>query len=221
MEKVYAVITGDIVASTAIERDYKQILHAIVEDIRREQEKGFVFEIFRGDSFQALVSDPTKAVLIAILIRAGLRRYARGNNLDDAWDARVALGIGTVSNLDISDQTKLGTSDGEAFLRSGRTLDGMKSERALLKITTGDEQLDSEFSSICPLVDVIISKWSTVQAEVVYLNLLKSEPTQTKIGEMLGKSQKAVSKSIDTSNIESMKPFFERYQQLIQWKYNS
>ncbi len=219
-KKVYAVITGDLVDSTTIKGDYKGILEKIANDIIKYQADDFIFIIYRGDSFQGLVIDPAKALLLGILIRAGLRRNTRGKGLEEIWDARIAIGIGTVENLKLKPKPQLGALDGEAFVRSGRTLDSMKGKGALLNICTGDQQLDDEFAAICPLADTLISRWSTAQAEAIYLYLLENI-TQNEIGKHFGISQRAISKRLETSSIEDMKPFFERYENVIAWKYNN
>lgn len=219
-EDIFAIITGDLVDSTAIAGDYKAELYQVADDIKQYQAPDFIFDIYRGDSFQALIHDPSKALLIGILMRAGLRRKARGSGLDDIWDARLAIGIGEIDQLNIGPEIKLGTLGGEAFIRSGRTLDNMKKEGALLKIKTGDDQLDEEFDAVFPLVDTIIGRWSTAQAEAIYWHLLDNL-TQKEIGKRLNKSQRAISKRLETSSIESMSKLFKRFEKLIAWKYNS
>ena len=216
-KKIHAVITGDLVNSTGIEGNYKNVLNDITNDIRQYQQLDFMLEVYRGDSFQGLNTDPAKALLIRILIRTGLRRNTRGKSLENIWDARISIGIGTISNFEISTDTRIGSLDGEAFVRSGQTLDNMKKEGTLLKITTHDTQLNHEFAAICPLVDAIISRWSTAQAEAVYFYLLRNL-TQKEIGKLLNASQRAIGKRLEVSHIDNLKPFFTRYKELIIWK---
>jgi len=216
-ENIHAVITGDLINSTAIADDYHRELHAIANDIKQFQSKKLLFEVYRGDSFQAFVKDPEKALLISIIFRAGLRRQARSASIEDAWDARISIGIGKVAPQ--LPKSKLGDLNGEAFVRSGRALETMKKEGAQLKITTGDEQLDKEFESTCPLADHVISRWTTVQAEAIYLYLLKNS-TQKEIGKELETTQRAISKRLESSNLDSMSKFFNRYKEAIQWKYS-
>jgi hypothetical protein len=215
-KNIHSVITGDITGSSDIDRDFHQALHTIADDIK-EHYNGFLFEVFRGDSFQALVRQPEDALLIGIIIRAGLRRYSRSSSINDAWDARVSIGIG---HAEIKNNDKLGEMTGEAFVRSGQSLDKMKSEGSRLKITTGDEQTDNEFGASCPLADTIISRWTTSQAEAIYLYLLQKK-TQKEIGRMLNTTQRAISKRFESANLQSMTNFFNRYREVIKWKFNS
>ncbi len=215
-KKIHAVITGDITGSSAIGRDYHQALNTIVGDIK-EQYKGFLFEVFRGDSFQALIRQPEDVLLLGVIIRAGLRRYSRSSSVNDAWDARISIGIG---HAEIKDHVNLGKMTGEAFVRSGQTLDKMKNEGSRLKITTGDEQTDKEFGASCPLADAIINRWTTSQSEAIYLYLLQKK-TQAEIGSLLDTSQRAISKRLEAANLQSMANFFNRYREVIQWKFNN
>lgn len=96
----------------------------------------------------------------------------------------------------------------------------MKKEGALLKISTGDKHLDNEFGAICPLIDAIINRWTTAQAEAIYLYLLR-DTTQKEIGEELGVIQKSISKRLETSSLESMNHFFTRYREVLEWKFNN
>lgn len=216
--KNYAVITGDLIDSAGIVGDYKEILEGIASDIRQYHDEAFGFDIYRGDSFQGLISNPTKALKISILFRAGLRRYSKGSSIDNIWDARIAIGVGTIKNIDNPTEIKLKTADGEAFIRSGRSLDSMKFEAIQLKICTGDQKLDDEFAAVCPLLDAVIGRWTTSQAEAVYMQLLE-EITQEEIGRRLGISQRASGKRLESSNIDKMKQFFNRYINLIGWKF--
>lgn len=217
---IYAVITGDLVDSTAIRGNYKKALYQIAEDIKAHQVADLLFDIYRGDSFQALIPDPIQALQATILFRAGLRRNTRGKGLEKIWDARIAIGTGTINNLNPNTETPIGLLDGEAFIRSGISLDTMKAEGVLLKITTGDEMLDGEFKAACYLADTIIGRWSVPQADAVYLYLLENL-TQKEIGKRLHKSQRAISKRLEFASIDNLMPFVKRYKQVIEWKYNN
>lgn len=85
-------------------------------------------ELYRGDSFQLLVEDPAMTTKIAILLRAGLI-YHTPNKDAGMWDAKVSIGIGSIDF--ISDN--IVTSDGEAFIYSGRQLDNMGKHRLSIR----------------------------------------------------------------------------------------
>ena len=75
-------------------------------------------EIFRGDSWQLLVSPSRYALRLACFIRAGLRSRSLA-------DTRIGIGLGDVE----MHGDRPGQSDGIAFRLSGRALDGLKKER--------------------------------------------------------------------------------------------
>jgi predicted DNA-binding protein (UPF0251 family) len=219
---IKAVITGDMVKSTTIEEDYREQIQQISNDIRARIDTEFQSEIFRGDSFQGVVSDPAKGLLIGILFRTGLRRFSRNTltGADAIWDARISVGIGGINTPALGYETRIGQQDGEAFMRSGMALDGMKQEKSLLTISTGDRELDSEFNASCAMADAIISRWSNEQSEAIYLYLLENL-TQKEIGARLGISQRAAGKRLEIASLESIKKFLDRSSIAIEWKYNN
>jgi predicted DNA-binding protein (UPF0251 family) len=219
-QKYYAVITGDIINSARIQGDYTKILQAVSEDILKYQNAELVFDTYRGDSFQALIPEPQQAMLLSLIFRAGLRRNSNDQKLESIWDARISVGIGKVKNQSINKESKIGALDGEAFVLSGRILDAMKKENNAFKITTPNKELNKAFTAICPLIDAITQRWTTAQAEAVYIYLLRNL-TQKEIGKMLNISQKAISKRLVTSNIEKIKPFLSHFNELIQWNFNN
>lgn len=105
-------------------------------------------------------------------------------------------------------------------MRSGRTLDAMKKEGNRLKVSTGEEQTDKEFEASCQLADTIISRWTTSQAEAIYISLLKRK-TQKETGDELKTTQRAISKRLESANLHSMTPFLNRYKEVIEWKFSN
>lgn len=215
-EPVFGVITGDIVGSTKINVDYRSVLENTAADIASCKSPGFRLDFYRGDSFQSFLHDPADGLVIMLLLKAGLRKYPlkeTGNSIEDALDARQSLGIGEISTPMAVD-TPLGKMDGAAFVRSGRSLESMKEHSASLRITTGKDQLDQEFSAVCPLVDALANRWTINQAEAIYFYLLENL-TQQEIGDRLGISQRGAGKRLEASNIEDIMSYNLRFRNLI------
>lgn len=197
-----AVITGDIIASTKTQLNYKEVIEDIANDIKK-YDPAFKLDIYRGDTIQILINDAKDGLFILLVVKAGLRRYNRDKKMisfKTQLDARLSLGIGTVDDSHTND---LGSMNGEAFTHSGRTLDGMKSEGAFVKITTGNQELDQEFAAVTPLIDAITQRWSSQQAEAIYIYLLHSA-TQAEIGKALNISQRGAGKRLEGSNIDNI-----------------
>jgi len=167
----YAVLTGDIAGSSNIrgEDRYKLLtgLKTIFNDIQYyfHSNKSNTFEIYRGDSFQSIIYEPEKALLIGIIIRAGLRHISNAKTLGLLWDARISIGFGAIEYFG----DRVAESDGPAFHYSGKGLDKMKKQSHRLKITTDQPFLNDELFVECTLSDAIINRWSFQQAEAIYL----------------------------------------------------
>ena len=104
-EKIYAVLTGDVAGSSRLEGEQRQKLLTVLKDsfllideIIGKEKVAFPFEIFRGDSFQGVLNETSGALRAAIIIRANIRR-SFDTTLKNAFDARIAIGIGTISLL--------------------------------------------------------------------------------------------------------------------------
>ncbi|MDN3514375.1 MAG: SatD family protein [Candidatus Brocadia sp.] len=189
---LYAVITGDIVGSsrlTASQRgrllsvlksSFKTIKDILPDGIRAP------FEIHRGDSFQGVLSKPGAALRAAIVIRAGLRYGFQTKQRRYALDARIAVGIGQIEFLRAGRGAE---GDGEAFRRSGQTLDVMKGDQRLI-IRTPWKEVDAEFDIACALLDALVTRWSAEQAQAI-LGQIRGL-TQEKAAREFGISQPAV-----------------------------
>jgi len=216
----YAVITGDIVKSKNIKDFYRQTLIDALKNSFEEinaqllQEKELPFEIYRGDSFQAVIKQTHFALEIGLMLRAKVRSLTKFKGKDNAyWDTRLAIGIG---NIDFF-ADRIIESDGEAFRFSGNVLDKMKKAERL-KIHTPWEEINNELTVECAFADAIINRWSVNQSEVIYRYLLKRE-TQKKLAERFNISQPALRKRLVVSgSIDSINVFINRYRNLIQSK---
>lgn len=236
--KTIAVITGDLVRSRKISQEDIPVVLRKLKDIFDELNKHLLdgkaaFDIFRGDGFQLVLGSPEKALLAAILIRAGLRSFKPSSHTDRLVsytyiDARVAVGVGGVRYLGTwpSDQkiynaylqwkqVNASESQGEAFERSGFLLDSMKKRGIRLGIDVTREEVNRELMVESMLADAIINRWTTPTAQAVYRHLLYGE-NQTMLARAMGVSQPAIYKRLVVSgNIDAIKSFVDRYQEII------
>jgi hypothetical protein len=219
METIYAVITGDIAGSSRLAGEQRRklldVLHQSfrnVEDILGQASIAFPFEVFRGDSFQGVMAKPEKAFRASIIIRAAVRK-AFATTLKDAFDARIAIGIGAI---DLMPGKHGGEGDGEAYRYSGLTLDEMEKTKGFLSITTPWEDMNKEFAVECALLDTILSRWTAAQAEVVVGHL--SGKTQEELAEMFSISQPGIRKRLLSSNLSAIEMMENRFVALIESK---
>lgn len=218
MEKktLFAVLTGDLIGSSKFKGEQRKEMLQILKDSFNEivpmiLPGGVVsrFEIYRGDSFQGVISRPEKALSAAVGIRAGLLSGFRKKI--HRLDARIAIGIGTI---DFLPEEGGRAGDGEAFLYSGQTLDGMKKGEQNLIIKTPWQTVNEEFLVECALFDAIINRWTFEQAQAVlkYVKGLKQE----EIARELRISQPAVGQRLKTAGTWAIQDFLKRYMLLIE-----
>lgn len=206
------VITADIVQSTLIEVDYrKDLLDAIKEIVEELQGLSPMWmELYRGDSFQLLIDNPEEALKIAVLIRAGLQSRTPDDSLHK-WDARLALGIGTVEYH----SDNIATSDGEAFRNSGWEFDELGKYK--LAIRTPWMEINEEFRVSTAFADNVISEWSVVQAKTIYESI-RTDLSQKKIANNLETTSQNISKRLLTAKEPLIKLYLDRYKNVIAHK---
>ena len=153
------VVTGDIVDSTNVsvaDRDrLLSVLDALLSNSVPQGEGDS--DIFRGDSFQIKLSQPSQAARVALSIRSGLMSNTP-EGVNALWDARISVGVGDEAYVG----EDVGKSDGEAFRLSGRRLDDMKGAR--LSFLTSSAFVNEELAIEGAFVDNIVTHWSRKQA---------------------------------------------------------
>ncbi len=218
-DKLYAVITGDIVNSTKVDKQhYSRLLETLKGSFDRittqytNGKSSITFDVFRGDSFQGVVPKPEFALHATLIIRSCLRKSQPGK-VSYNWDARTAIGIGSIDYL--PDQASEGT--GQAYKYSGPLLDQMKTEQRL-SIVTPWKEINNEMKSQAALLDAVIAKWSPPQAEIV-LELLKGKSRKA-IAEKFDISQAAVHYRVKGAGWFAIKKFLHRYENILKNKLN-
>ena len=173
-----AVLTGDIVKSSALSRDERNALfsglRAGAEVVEALQEDAPLFERFSGDSWQMLVQ-PSLALRACLIMRAFIRQESK------AFETRIFVGVGAVEPLS---PEGLGASDGPAFQASGRGLQAQKGAQ-YFSTTTPDRP-------VFILADEISKRWTQAQARVLTYDLALPHPTQEFVAGKVGISQQSV-----------------------------
>ena len=203
------IITGDIVDSSQISAEYRGELLKCLNTMGDELQcvTPFSMELFRGDSFQLLIDEPSAAIKIAILLRAGLIRHTASKE-NGMWDARISLGIGNVEFL----SERIVTSDGEAFHYSGRQLDEMGKQR--LAVKTPWQDVNDELALSTAFIDDIINGWSSKQAGMIYLALRQNTPKKD-IAKLIGTSVQNVRNVLSSAKESLVRKYIERYRDII------
>ncbi|HKL32476.1 MAG TPA: SatD family protein [Tangfeifania sp.] len=205
--KQIAVITGDIVKSSALNEAQKRFIQNGIKHFIHE---GILLRprFYRGDSFQLAVK-PMVALLLSLKFRMEMRRKS------EASDLRISIGIGEVATW--NDDVLL--ADGPAFQRSGKNLDSLKKKDLHIIVVTGNNELDRELETYCYMADVLLKSLSSVQANVLFYKL--NRISQEQVGEILHISQPSVSKTLKAANWKVIEKFLERYEQIIEKHYGN
>jgi len=212
-QTAHAVLTGDIIESSKLEKNHRKKLPQILEEIftavheTSQKKSGPGFQIFRGDSFQGIFTTPEVALDAAFVIRSILR-YLTDKGFGKTMDCRIAIGIGSIDFMPSSG----GDGDGEAFRLSGLYLDSFKKDRSL-GIVTSLKEINKELEAECLLAEVIISKWTANQAQVI--PMLISGKTQLEIASELDIAQSSVSYRVRDAGWRGIDGFRKRFNEII------
>jgi hypothetical protein len=213
--KIYAVITGDIVKSGKFGSDRGKALKILKDALNslnnfKRKSIGGISDIFRGDSFQIVISEPAYALEIAIYLKAKLlSKNIKGKIID----VRIATGIGNIESIN---SKNIKESDGEAFRLSGSALDNISKYRRF-SIKSSIDELNKQLEFISSSIDSITRRWSTEQAEAILLWL--KGYTQTSIGKKLGISQPAVNQRLQLGGHFALSESFDLFKHLLNKNY--
>ena len=196
-----AVLTADIVNSRSLApAKLEKLLRETAKDIEQHVfRRRKTFEIFRGDSFQAVVPS-VEALRVALLWRAGIRAASAG------MDVRVSIGLGEVGHRGKT----IAQSAGPAFERSGTGLDMLKLMQERIRIITSLVSWDFQLVTECLLAEGIIRRWTPLAAEAVYLSLMYNE-TQESLARRLNITQPTFNRRLATADWRAIKHWEGHY----------
>lgn len=183
----FAVLTGDLVASSQLEPEAVDAtltrIEAASRDIATWHVPGFETHFARrgGDGWQIALSDPALGLRAALYIAACLARE------DAPVRSRIALATGDGT---LSDSGDLNAAQGPAFTASGRLL-GTMSGRVLLAHAAG-----GAFHASARLADQIASGWTQAQARAVAAALPPTSPPRAEIAASFGITRQAVNQAL-------------------------
>ncbi|GAA4356926.1 SatD family protein [Kangiella marina] len=196
-----AVITGDIVNSQGYEQT-NDWLSALKELLGECGDHPKMWQVYRGDSFQLLLKDPSDALSISLKLKATIKRFKE-------LDVRIAIGVGALEH----EAEQVLQSNGEAFAYSGRKFDSLKKQT--LAIKTPWQDLDKAFNLFLKLALLTMDDWSETRAEVVMASLQHPQATQQEIATLLSIPQSRVSERLSRAGFEAIKETEQYYRAAI------
>ncbi len=178
-----AVISGDIIAYTALSDKNKLVLENKINDLFSIIKKKYaVFcRLVKGDYLECVIEEPKYAFEIALLIKSYIKSLdiTEKNNKRfkyfKNYGIRIAIGLGELSRYD----KKKGIIDGEAIYMAGRKINEESThnkQRIVIKntfyFTSNNKSLTKLFQTIFSLVDFIINKATSKQCEIIFYKIL-------------------------------------------------
>lgn len=197
-----SVITGDIIHS---QKASPQIwLEKLKSELNSEGSNPETWEIFRGDSFQIEIADPSLALVKAIKIKAAIKCIKQ-------IDVRMAIGVGdkTYQAENITE------SNGSAFVNSGEIFEKLVKEKQNLAIATPSEEFNREMNLLFRLALIAMDNWTINSAEMIHLALCNPGFSQKELGKILGIKQNAVSNRLKRAYYDEISELIIRYQNKI------
>lgn len=201
----YSVISGDIVSSTSLSVEDSKFVEENLKTLLKDLKDEFnVYgRIIKGDYLECVVPNAAEGLQVALAIKSFVKaipidtkKYTKEDNRVKQFKIhgiRLAIGYGELSRYNPEE----GVIDGEAIYLSGREISGettYNKERIVIKNTlffaSKNEELNKNFQPLLALLDVLFSKATSRQCEVLYLKLMNNQEEQ--IAKRLGIGQSAV-----------------------------
>lgn len=199
---IRAVITSDIVNSTQISKILEKKIYQKLNLLL----KPYVFEFYRGDSFQAFLQDPNNALRVTLLCRTAAIGLAEDG--EAIPDIRSSIGIGeTPATI-----KKISTANGEAFLLSGRNFDAMKPDTRL-EINTTNTLANEGLGVISMYIDALFRNLTNKQAQVIF-ELLNGE-TQQAIAKRFKRTKSTINQHAAAGRWNEIERLLTRYEKII------
>ncbi len=221
----YSVISGDIVSSTSLNVEDSKFVEENLKILLNnlKQEFNVYGRIIKGDYLECVVPNPAEGLQVALAIKSFVKaipietkKYIKDDNRIKQFrihGIRLAIGYGELSRYNPEE----GVIDGEAIYFSGREISGettYNKERIVIKNTlffaSNNEDLNKNFQPLLALLDVLLSKATSRQCEVLYLKLMNNQ--EEEIAKRLGIGQSAVnqhSTSVGWNAIEEAVNYFK------------
>lgn len=223
----YCVVSGDIVSSTSLTQMEREDLIKSLENLIQNLSihHAVYGRILKGDYLECVIPEPGKALRVALIIKSYIKYLAatvqgvpaEKNRIKyyKTHGIRLAVGYGNLSNFN----KERDIIDGEAIYLSGREISGestFNKERLIIKnslfFASNHPELNETFTPLFELLDVLLTKATARQCEVLYLKLQNFSEEQ--IAQKLEIGQSAVnqhSTALGWNAIESAVNYFDNH----------
>ena len=197
-----SIITGDVINSQKVSPLIW--LQKLKQELDGVGENPLTWEIYRGDSFQVEVTDPSRALLTAIKLKAAIKSIKE-------MDVRLAIGVGNKTY----ETSKITESNGSAFVYSGETFESLVKSKQNLAIATISDKFNQEMNLLFRFALIVMDNWTANSAKVVYLALTNPGYSQKELGKALNIKQNTVSATLKRAYFAEISDMLVWYQNKI------
>lgn len=192
-----AVITADIVNSTLMG---KAPFEALMNNLQQLFGKNNI-EIYRGDSFQALVKNAEDALLNCVKSRLLAIKHTAGHRID----IRMSMGIGVLDDT----RVRLGSNMAALLVNSGREFDRLQTSSRKLYINSIEQEKNFTYDIIAEYLDSILERVTAKQADVLYPILCGKSQVET--ARLLNKTTATVSQHVKTARYDEIENLLNKF----------
>ena len=228
----HGIIAGDIIASTSLGLEKKELLMQAVQQLLKEFDKKFsVFgRVVKGDQVECYIPDASLSLRVALILKCFVKSKTSHHYINDTPNSsrsiankyfrihgiRLAIAVGQMNKVDRAK----GILDGEAIYLAGRAIDEQHTankDRIVIKSTMTfislNEQWQGEFEVLLFLIDILISKCTARQSEIL-VERLKGK-TEEAIAKKLKISQSAVNQNSNAAGWLGIEKAINRFEKII------
>ena len=226
----HATISADVISFTSLNENERHLLSVqikqILEDIRsRFADIGFYGRLVKGDLIECAMNSPKYSLRIALLLKAYIKSidFGNGNNTPirlkyfSTYGVRVAVAVAPLNKIDPIE----GIIDGEAIYLSGRMIDNFSTSdkkkiivKSSMYFLSSESKIQEQYDTLFSLIDILISKCSAKQSEVLYYKLLSY--SEKEIAEKLFKNQSTISQHSTAAGWNAIDKALEYYENTIE-----
>lgn len=179
-----AVLTGDFIGSrrnASALQHAMDVLQTVASDLPGDLNCSVIFDRYRGDGWQILLTEGRHGLRAALRIIAALQHA-------NALPTRIALGFGQAA---LPPDNDLGAASGPAFVTAGDVLAAMDRNQRLA-IPRIPDPAHAAYKALVLFLDSESRNWTRGQAEAMYEALRLQPQTQEEIASRLGVTRQAI-----------------------------
>lgn len=222
------VLSGDIIASTSLNNAGKEKLEQRLKELTAilKEHYNVYSRIIKGDYLECALNNAEDGLRISLIIKCFIKSITADESMFEGSDKRskffkthgirLAIGYGELSRYD----PVQGVMDGEAIYLSGRKISGVSTymkERVIIKnslyFVSNNDKLNKEFEPLLMLIDLILSKATARQCEVLMYKLMNM--SEDAIAEKLGIAQPVVNQHSTSIGWNAIEKSVERFGEVI------